>query len=113
METPSSSIESLFERVEAYGKTTIELTKLKALETTTVVATSMVSRLIVFMMIAFFVLVLSIGVALFLGDLLEKSYYGFFIVAAFYLILGLILHYNLSKWINKPIGNFFISQFLQ
>jgi membrane-bound ClpP family serine protease len=113
METPSSSIESLFERVEAYGKTTIELTKLKALETTTVVATSMVSRLIVFMMIAFFVLVLSIGVALFLGDLLEKSYYGFFIVAAFYLILGLILHYNLSNWINKPIGNFFISQFLQ
>jgi membrane-bound ClpP family serine protease len=113
METPSSSIESLFERVEAYGKTTIELTKLKALETTTVVATSVTSRLIVFMMIAFFVLVLSIGVALFLGDLLEKTYYGFFIVAAFYLILGIILHYNLSKWINKPIGNFFISQFLQ
>jgi membrane-bound ClpP family serine protease len=113
METPSSSIESLFERVEAYGKTTIELSKLKALETTTTVATSMASRLIVFMMIAFFVLVLSIGVALFLGDLLEKTYYGFFIVAAFYLILGLILHYNLSKWINKPIGNFFISQFLQ
>lgn len=113
METPSSSIESLFERVEAYGKTTIELTKLKALETTTVVATSLASRLIVFMMIAFFVLILSIGVALFLGDLLEKSYYGFFIVASFYLILGLILHYNLNKWINKPIGNFFISQFLQ
>jgi membrane-bound ClpP family serine protease len=113
METPSNSIESLFERVEAYGKTTIELTKLKTLETTTAVATSLASRLIVFLMIAFFVLVLSIGVALFLGDLLEKSYYGFFIVAAFYLILGLILHYNLSKWINKPIGNFFISQFLQ
>ena len=113
METPSNSIELLLERVEAYGKTTIELSKLKALEVTTGVATSVASRLIVFLMIAFFVLVLSIGVALFLGDLLEKSYYGFFIVAAFYLILGLILHYNLSKWMNKPIGNFFISQFLQ
>lgn len=113
METPSSSIELLFERVEAYSKTTIELSKLKALETTTGVATVLASRLIVFLMIAFFVLVLSIGVALFLGDLLQKAYYGFFIVAAFYLVLGVVLHYNLSTWIKKPIGNFFISQFLQ
>lgn len=113
METPSSSIELLFERIEAYSKTTIELSKLKALEATTGIATSLASRLIVFLIMAFFVLVLSIGVALFLGDLLEKTYYGFFIVAALYLILGLILHYNLSNWINKPIGNFFISHFLQ
>ena len=33
MEEPASATELLFERIEAYGKTTIELTKLKALKT--------------------------------------------------------------------------------
>ena len=113
METPASSIELLFERVEAYGKTTVELTKLKALNTATIVATSLISRLIVFLMIALFVLVLSIGVALFLGDMLEKTYLGFFIVAAFYLVTGVVLHVFLQQWLKKPISEFVISQFLQ
>jgi hypothetical protein len=40
METPASSIESLYERVEAYSKTTYELSKLKLLETTTKIVTA-------------------------------------------------------------------------
>ena len=113
METPVSSIESLFDRIETYGKTTYELSKLKALETATIVATSLVSRMSVILMISMFALVLNLGVALWLGELLGKSYYGFFIVAAFYLVAGLVLHFFLHRWIRKPMSDLIITQALQ
>jgi hypothetical protein len=113
METPVSLIESLFERVEAYGKTTYELSKLKLLETTTNVVTALVPRLSVFLMISLFALAFNIGIAMFLGELLGKSYYGFFIVAGFYLVTGIVLHFFLLKWSKKPLSEFIIKQALQ
>ncbi|NCP21723.1 MAG: hypothetical protein COZ76_09025 [Flavobacteriales bacterium CG_4_8_14_3_um_filter_35_10] len=113
MESTSNMFESLFEKAETFGKTTYEISKLKALETTTVVASSLVARLSVVLMLSIFTLVFNIGVALYLGDLLGKSYYGFFIVAAFYLIAGIVLHYFLHKWIKKPLADLIISQALQ
>lgn len=113
METTASFIESLFEKAEKYGKTSFELAKLKALETTTIVVTSLVSRLSVILMISMFALVLNIGIALWLGELLGKSYYGFFIVAAFYLVAGILLHFFLHKWIRKPLSDLIITQALQ
>ena len=113
METPASLLESLFEKVEIYGKTTYELSKLKALATTTTVATALAARLSVILMISMFGLVLNIGIALFLGELLGKSYYGFFIVAAFYFITGMVMHFFLYKWIRKPLTDLIITQALQ
>jgi len=60
-----------------------------------------------------FVLVFNIGIALWLGELLGKSYYGFFIVAAFYLIAAIVLHFFLLRWIKKPMSDLIISQALQ
>jgi len=113
METTARIFETLYEKAEAYGKTTYELSKLKVLETTTVVVTSLVSRLSVILMLSMFALVFNIGIALLLGELIGKSYYGFFIVAAFYLIAGIILHFFLHKWIKKPLSDLIISQALQ
>jgi hypothetical protein len=113
METPASLIEALFERVEAYGKTTFQLAKLRSLETATIVVTSLVARLSVVIMGALFILVLTIGIALWLGELLGKVYYGFFIVAAFYLVAAIVLHFFLQKWIKKPISALIISQALE
>ena len=113
METPANLIESLIERAEVYGKTTYELSKLKLLETTINVVTSLVPRLSVIIMISLFALVLNIGIALFLGELIGKSYYGFFIVAGFYLLAAIVLHFFLHKWTKKPISEFIIKQALQ
>lgn len=110
METPPSLIEVLLERVEAYIKTTLELSKLKALETASFTLTTVISRLIVFFVLALFIVFLSVGVALFLGDLLDKTYYGFFIVAAFYLVAGTVFYFSLDKWIEKPISDLMTPQ---
>jgi hypothetical protein len=113
METPANSIETLFEKAEAYGTTTYELSKLKLLETTNIVVTSLIARISVIIMISMFVLVASVGIAFFLGEIFGKLYYGFFVVAAFYLLAGLVLHFFLSKWIKKPISELIIKQALQ
>jgi|SRR6185503_3811149 len=113
METPASTIETLFEKAEAYSKTSYELAKLKSLETTTTVATYLISRLSVIIMISLFALVLNIGIALLLGEVFGKTYYGFFVVAAFYLVAGLVLHYFLHQWIKKPLSDLIITQALQ
>lgn len=113
METTANSIESLFEKAEAYGKTTFELSKLKLLETTNIVVTSLIARLGVIIMIAMFSFVLSIAISLWLGDLLGKAYYGFFIVAGFYLIAGIVLYFFLHSWVKKPISELIIKQALQ
>lgn len=113
METPTTLIEELYERGEAYSKTTFELAKFKALESTTVVVTALIWRLSVIVMLALFALVLNIGIALWLGELLGKSYYGFFIVAGFYLLAGIVFHFFLLSWIKKPVSDLIITQALQ
>ncbi len=113
METPASLLENLFEKGEAYTKTSLEIAKLKGLETTTQVVTTMMWRGSVIAMFSLFVLVLNIGIALWLGELLGKNYYGFFIVAGFYLLSGIVLHFFLHNWIKKPVSNLIITQALQ
>lgn len=113
MEKPAGPIESLIDSAEAYGKTTYELSKLKALEVASNVVASLISKLMVVFAIALFTFTLSIGFALLLGDMLGKSWHGFFIVAAFYLAAGIILNYSLHKWLKKLISDIIITQALQ
>jgi hypothetical protein len=113
METVTDSIESLIEKTEIYSQTSIELAKLKALDTTTNVVTTMISRISVIALISLSVLVFNIGVALLLGDLLGKTFYGFFIVGAFYMVAAVFAHFLLSHWIKKPFSNLIITQALQ
>lgn len=113
METPADSIESLFERAETYARTTYELSKLKLLETTNIVITSIIARLSTILMVAMFSFILSIAIALWLGDILGKAYYGFLIVAGFYLLAGIVLHFFLHRWVKKPISELIIKQALQ
>ena len=113
METPVVLIESLMEHAETYGKTTYELSKLIALETITMVFTSLITRVSIVIMLSMFALVFNIGIALLLGEVFGKTYYGFFIVAIFYLIAGFVMNGFLHRWIKKPISELIIIQALK
>lgn len=110
METPASVIETLFEKAEAYSKTSFELGKLKSVETTSSVLTYLVSRLSVIIMVSLFTLMVNVGIALWLGELLGKPYYGFFIVAGFYCVAGIVFHLFLHRWIKEPFSDLIIAQ---
>lgn len=110
MEENTNPIESLFEKTQEYGRTSIELIKLKAVDKIADVASSFVSRIIVAISLIFFLLIFNIAVSLWLGDALGKNYYGFLVVAGFYALMGLILHYFMRGWIQKTISNSLITK---
>jgi|ERR1035437_3901765 phosphoglycerol transferase MdoB-like AlkP superfamily enzyme len=112
MENPLSLIETLFEKTEHYAKTSAELIKLKAIDKSADVISTLTARLTVVVFIALFFLVLNIGIALWIGEMLGKSYYGFFIVAGFYALVGIVLYAFRDKWIKAPLKNSIITQAL-
>ncbi|MFY9152684.1 MAG: hypothetical protein WAO52_11750 [Prolixibacteraceae bacterium] len=112
MEEPSGLIESLIEKSEQYGKTTFRLLKLKTLDKSADVASDLVSWLIVIIFAVLFFLILNIGIALWIGELLGKSYYGFFIVSGFYALLTLLFVIFRKQLVKKPLNNTIITQVL-
>ena len=108
MEDNTKMIESLFEKATDYGKTSFELVKLKALDKTSDVVSSFIPHSIVFVFIASFMLFLNLGLAYWLGEILGQVFYGFFVVAAFYILLGMILHFFMHKWLKNMIYNYII-----
>ena len=106
MSTTTNIIEPLLEKVEAYGKTSFDLLKYKALDKTAEVSSALVSRIILILAILFFVTALNIAIALWIGDVLGKAYYGFLIVAGFYAVVSLVLllvHRNIKASVNNAI----------
>ena len=106
MESQAHLLEPLLEKVEAYGKTSFELLKLKALAKTADVSSTLISRLLLISFILFFVFTINIAVALWIGDLLGKNYYGFLIVAGFYALASIILlivHAAVKTRVNNTI----------
>ena len=91
METQKNFIDPLLEKAEAYGKTSFELVKMKALAKTADVTSTLFSRSLFILLVSFFAFTMNIAVALWIGDLLGKNYYGFLIVAGFYALASIIL----------------------
>lgn len=109
MKNYETAIELLFEKAEDCGKTTLELMKLKVINSSVEIISSLAVRVILIMVITLFTFITNIGIALWIGDLLGKSYYGFFIVAAFYGLMAILLRSYLHQWISVPISNFIIA----
>ena len=111
MDTTLNAIEPLLERAEQYGNTTFQLFKLKSLQKTSAVTSSLVSRLFLVITLSLFAFSLTTAIALFIGDLLGQNYYGFLIVAGFYALIGLVLYF-IHPFIKTRINNSIITQLL-
>jgi fatty acid desaturase len=106
-------LESLLESAKKYGETSLELIRLKIIDKVTDAISSAIPLSVVIVLITTFLLFLSIGIAFWLGDLTGKVFYGFFIVAGFYILLALIIHFLLHKEIKKRIGDYFVRNILK
>jgi hypothetical protein len=113
MEENANLLETLLERASEYGKTSIELARLKALDKTTEIVSSVIPLSVVILLVASSLLFLNLGLAFWLGEVLGKIYYGFFIVAVFYVLAGIFIHFFLHKWIKRLVGDYFIKRVLK
>ncbi len=113
METKATAIEELFEKAKQFGKTSLELYKLKAIDVSVELISSMLSRMVIYLTVAFFILMLAIGSALCIGEELGKTYYGFFVIAGCFVMLAVLLNFTCIKLIKRYYGNTILSQILK
>jgi hypothetical protein len=110
MKEQSENIENLFEKAGEYVETRLELFKLKTALATSDVMSELVARAIMVSIIIIIGMMVNIGIALWIGELLGKNYYGFLVVAGCYSILGGMLYIFREKWIKFPIANAIIKK---
>lgn len=113
MDDKTTPIEALFDKAEAYSKTTLELMKLQVIDKSAEAVSAFIEKSVILLAFVFFALMLSTGLALWLGELLGKNYYGFFAVAGVYAVLILLLFVFRQQWIQFPVSNAIISQMLK
>jgi hypothetical protein len=111
--SPKNNIESLIERGSDYLETRLELMKLQAVNKASETTSGLITTVAVMSIFTLCFLILNIGIALLLGELLGKSYYGFFALSGFYLVTGLILYAMRDKLIKEPVANNMIRKFLK
>ena len=113
MEDIVDSIETLLESVADYGKTSYDLVKLQTVYKTTDVVSSLIPHAVVYIILMSFLLFLNLGIAFWLGEIFGNMFYGFFVVAAFYGIVGIVLHFFMHDQIKKKIMDYIIKQALK
>ncbi len=112
-EDKANLIELLLEKASEYGKSTYELLKLKTIDKTSDVVSSFIPHSLFFIIVGIFLLFLNLGLALWLGDILGKAFYGFLVVAGFYFVTGIVIHFFMHKWLKKVICNYIIKLLLK
>jgi phosphoglycerol transferase MdoB-like AlkP superfamily enzyme len=113
MEDNPKIIEELLGKAAEYGKTELQLAKLKVLDKTSDAVSTAVPHLVVIVLALIFLLFVNLGIAFWLGGILGNIYYGFFAVAAFYGITALVLHFFMHKWLKKHVGNYIVRNVLK
>ncbi len=113
MENNETALESLFDKAKDYSNSTIELLKLNAVDKTADVVSSLISRLAIFLTLSLSLLVINIGFALWIGQVLGNYIYGFFIIGGFYSFLSLLLYLFRHQWIKYPVSNSIIKQMMK
>jgi len=102
--------EALFEKAGDYAETRFRLFQLKAVDKISDVAATIISGIIVAIAFVFFLIMLNIAFALFIGAMLGKAYLGFLILAGFYLLLWFAFRAGNNRWFKIPITNFIIKK---
>lgn len=110
MEGKDNVLESLIESAEEFGRTSIELLKYKALDKATFAVSSIVLNVTVFLIALLFIIMLSIGASLWIGEALNKLYLGFFIVSAFYALCAVSFYFFFGPSIKKLVSTIILKQ---
>ena len=112
MENKPTNLEELFERLQEYADTRIDLFKLKSIHKISGFMSSVIASLVLVVLLSAVIFCITIGLALLIGAWIGKTYIGFFIVGFIYLIAGLVLYSMRGKLIKTPISNKLIKELM-
>ncbi len=113
MKEKENILDPLWQKTENYINTSLELYKLKATDKASDIVSTLLPNLVVLIFALIFVLFLNLGIAFWLGELWGSVYFGFIVVAAFYALCGIVIHFVLHDKIKERIRNKVINQLLK
>jgi Zn-dependent protease with chaperone function len=100
--------DDLIDHTRQYLETRVSLGKLQLVEKGSELSSNLAATM-TFVVISVLVVIFgSIALALYLSELMGKSYYGFLTVGVGYAFLGVIGYLMSDKWIKRPVANRFI-----
>lgn len=108
MEENAKLLETLLEKAINYGQSSLELAKLKTIDKSTEVASALVPPLFIASFMVISLLFITLGMALYLGEILGKIYFGMAVVAGFYALCALIIQLFLRKQLSTACRNLII-----
>ena len=103
----SENLEKSGAKAQDFLKNTTEYYKLRMFKTVTKGAISLVNFLIIGIVLLLVLLFFSLGASLWIGDLLESKYAGYFIIGGFYIlvIIGFMI------FVKQPLQKVLLLQF--
>ncbi len=113
MDSHHGTVETIFKKIEDLTINQTEIMKLKMYNKSIDLATFLIMKTISVAIIGLFLMFINIGISLWLGDLLGKSYYGFLVVGLFYALIAIFIHGVIYKSIQMQISNVFLAKILQ
>jgi hypothetical protein len=111
IEERKEMLEELFERVEKYIKINIQIYKLRAVEVMAEAASTIMANILIAIIATLFFMLLNVGLAIWIGSLLESSSHGYFILSGFYLLILIILWIFRKNMFKKSVTGGIIKQF--
>ncbi len=113
VEEQKELIEQLFEKTDSYIKTNVSLLKLKTVDKTATVVSSLTDQLALFSLCFLLILMISAGAAVWVGQVLKNMPAGFVIVAGFYALLIIVYLLMGRKVIRKNVRESVISDLIK
>ena len=112
MENQPTNVEELFEKLKDYGETRIDLLKLKTVNKVSGFLSNLITSIFLIVLLFMVITFLFIGLALLLGTWLGHAYWGFLIMSALFIIIGLVLYSARDKVLRTPISNSLIKSLI-
>lgn len=113
MEDKATLIESLFKKTEEYVSTNIELFKLKSIDKSAELVSDLASKTILIIAGLITVMILNFGLAMYIGELVGKTYLGFLILGGAYAVITIMIYLFRNKLIKDPVNDALIIQMLK
>lgn len=112
MNNQPNLIDSLIGNSQDYVETRLTLFKLKMVDKSSDIASTVLSFIPLILVFTIVFILLNIGIALLIGDLVGRASWGFLILTGVYIIIALVLYSQRNKWVKVPFANMLIKKFL-
>ena len=106
----SNDIGVLTKSIREYGYTQYEFVRLSIIIRVSDMAAELVSSLLVVCLLFLFLLFISLGVGFYISNLMESYFLGFSIIAAFYLLIALIVLWKKETLVIPSLRNKLVKQ---